>query len=86
MPIPQQTVLQLAVYLILPQRLECGLEQILLFVFYGRTIHSLDMYGLHTGQPLLLITAHTAVAFAFALAPLPLMHYAQSPCRLASSL
>ncbi len=59
-------MLQHDVYLILPQRLECGLEQILLFVFHCRTVHSLDMYGLHTGQPLLLITACTAFAVAFA--------------------
>ncbi len=72
-------MLQPAVYLILPQWLECRLEQILLFVFYCRTVHSLDMYRLHTGQPLLLITARTAFAFA----PVPLMHYARSLCQLA---
>lgn len=72
----QIKMLQPVVYLILPQRLECGLEQIFLFVFYCRTVHSLDVYHLHTWQPLLLVTAHTAFALVVVFAPLPLMHYA----------
>ncbi len=45
----QRKMLQHDVYLILPQRLKCGLEQILLFVLHCRTVQSLDMYRLHTG-------------------------------------